>query len=188
MTVQTSVQVVGVKEALKEINRINPALRREITKRYKEIVKPAIREIAGAPPDEAPISGMQYPWQPRRSARRKQVIIQPWNKGEWGKSIIAQINTRRAYPRFMGNEVSAAFRIVVKHGWGLAADMGGRKGMPATSQGRQMIAALRGRYGDASRFIWPAWFQAFPEVENNMKRLVEDIMRQVNRRVMWVKL
>lgn len=187
MTVQTSVQVIGVKNALKEINKINPALRRDITRRYKQIVKPAIDEISRSVPSDAPLRGMEQPWTPRRASGRSQVTIQGWNKGEFGKSIVAKINTRRAMPRFMGNEVSAAFRIIVRYGWALAADMGGRRSSGNTPQGRAMITALRQKYGDASRFIWPSWFQAFPQVENEMRRLVEDIMRQVRQRVQWVK-
>jgi hypothetical protein len=187
MTVNTSIQVVGVKAALKEINKINPALRREITKEYKQIVKPAIDVIAGKIPSMAPLSGMAQPWSPSRPTKSgKRVEIQPWNKGEFGKSIVAKINTRKAYPKFMGNEVSAAFRIVTNYGWGLAADMGGRRSSGNTEQGRIMLAVLRSRFGDASRFMWPGWFQAFPMVEQNMRRLCERIMREVRQRIVWV--
>ena len=187
MTVQTSLQVVGVKNALKEINKINPALRRQITKDFKQIVKPAIDKMGQSVPSLAPVSGMSQPWSPRRRTKSaKQVTIQAWNKGEFGSSLKAKINTRKAYPRVLGNEVSAAFRITTDYGWALAADMAGRRGNGNTEQGRVLIAALRSRYGDASRFLWPSWFQAYPEVEDNMKRLVERIMREVRQRIVWV--
>jgi hypothetical protein len=187
MTVNTSIQVVGVKEALKEIHKVNPALRKEITREYRKIVQPAIDTIIGKIPTLAPLSGMEQPWSPKRRGKSgKQITIQPWNKGEFGKSIVAKINTRKAYPKFMGNEVSAAFRIVTNYGWGLAADMGGKRSQGSTEQGRIMLAVLRSRFGDASRFMWPGWFQAFPEVEQNMRKLCERIMREVHRRIVWV--
>ena len=58
MSVGIKVQVYGIKEALKEINKVNPKLRREFTKRYKEIVKPVLQEAKGAFPDSPPLSRM----------------------------------------------------------------------------------------------------------------------------------
>ena len=40
--VSAKIEVVGLKEALKTLNKIDKSLRREITKDYKKIVQPVI--------------------------------------------------------------------------------------------------------------------------------------------------
>jgi hypothetical protein len=38
MTVSTNIEIVGLKDALKNLNKLEPSLRRGITKEYKSIV------------------------------------------------------------------------------------------------------------------------------------------------------
>jgi hypothetical protein len=181
MTVNTSIQVVGVQAALKELNKISPALRRQVTKDFKQIVKPVIGDAQQNVPGSAPLSGMARSWSSRSGWQ-----IFPYNAGELRKSIVAKINTRKPRPTTMGNEVTAAFRIIFKAPAAMAVDMGGRRGGARTAQGAAMVSGLEKRFGQASRFLWPAFERKRGEVDREMLALVERVMAEVSRRLVTV--
>ena len=60
MTATMTIEVFGVKEALKELNDIDPDLRKQINAKAKDIVKPAVDAIKNKYPSEY-LSGMQRP-------------------------------------------------------------------------------------------------------------------------------
>jgi hypothetical protein len=57
----TSVEVFGVKAALKELSALDKDLRKEINAEAKTIAKPAVDGIKGAYPTQS-LSGMSKPW------------------------------------------------------------------------------------------------------------------------------
>jgi hypothetical protein len=46
-----------------------------------------------------------------------------------------------------------------------------------------MIRAIEGRYGKASRVLWPAYEMNRQEVERQTTELVEIVLREVNRKL-----
>jgi hypothetical protein len=181
MTVNTSIQVVGVQSALKELHKVNPGLRKEITRDFKNIVKPVIGEAQQRVPTFAPLSGMARSWSTRSGWQ-----IFPYNAGELRKSIVAKISTRRPRPSTLGNEVTAAFRIVFKSPAAMSVDMAGRRGGARTAQGAAMVSGLEKKFGQASRFLWPAFERKRGEVEGEMLKLIERVMREVNQKLQRV--
>ena len=162
MTFTNSIQIYGVKSALKELNKIDPKLRREYTKRYKKIVQPVINDSKNAFSSEAPLSGMVYPYK----------SLGPWMGNLVARGVVAKIDTRKAR-----SEVVGAFLIVQKTGWGSIFDMAGR-----TNNGSKFVQNLVGKgYGAASRAMWPAYRANQSEVDNAVIELVGDVMDDVNR-------
>ena len=178
MTVNSSIEVIGVQAALRELNKVNPALRRQITRDFKQIVKPVIGEAQQTVPGSAPLSGMAKSWTSRSGWQ-----IFPYNAGEVRKSIVAKINTRRPRPSTLGNEVTAAFRIVFKSPAAMSVDMAGRRGTLRSNRGAAMVAGLEKRFGQASRFLWPAFERKRGEVDREMLGLVDRVMREVGQRL-----
>lgn len=162
MTFTNSIQIYGVKSALKELNKIDPKLRREYTKRYKKIVEPVINDAKNAFPSEAPLSGMVYPYR----------SLGPWMGNLVARGVVAKIDTRKAR-----SEVVGAFLVVQKTGWGSIFDMAGR-----TNGGSKFVQNLVGKgYGGASRAMWPAYRKNQSEVDAAVIELVSDVMDDVNR-------
>ena len=94
MAVETNVQVYGIKEALKELNKIDKSLRREITKDYKQIVSSVITDAKQAVPNAAPLSGMNRRWKTKSGY---DIIPEGgWNGAQAQKFIVAKISTRRS--------------------------------------------------------------------------------------------
>jgi hypothetical protein len=166
-------QVYGVKEALKEINKINPKLRRQYTKRYKDMVKPILDDAKSRFPETAPLSGWSRPYK----------NLGGWDGGKVAKGVVAKINTRKARNRNIATgatyETVGVFIVQQKTGWGSLFDMAGKK----NSDG-QMVQNLLGKgYGTASRAMWPAYTANASKVEDNVRGLVKDVMADVQRNV-----
>jgi hypothetical protein len=190
--VDLEVGVVGLKDALKTLNKTAPALRREITKDYKKIVQPLIDAAQQAIPTIGPVSGMDRSGWKYASGYE---VLPPsgWNGTKAVKSLQAKISTRRV-KEFRGNlENVGTFRMVWKGFANTVFDMAGRKsagtvGNPSrvgshgkrvgTVGGPLLIAILRGRYGTASRTVWPSYERNKTVLDEEMQQLVNRVMRE----------
>jgi hypothetical protein len=123
---QATIKVYGVKAALKELNKINPSLRRQFTKRYKDIVKPVLKQAKIDFPKSPPLSGMGRP----------HTRLGGWDGGLVAKGVVAKIDTRKGRSDNVG-----AFFIVQKTGWGSIYDIAGRK-----NPGSQFVQNLGGQW------------------------------------------
>jgi predicted phage tail protein len=54
MTALTQIEVVGAKEAIKALRRIDPELRKQFNRDARAIVKPALDEIKKSYPEKLP--------------------------------------------------------------------------------------------------------------------------------------
>jgi len=211
MPVYASVEVVGLKEALKELNTFDKKLRRQITRDYKAIVKPIESDAkAGltALGDKPPLSGWGRSWNPAKTRKpfggtkvrdvwskvqaeekRQQAIatggVFPWDTDAAKRMVKAKINTRQ--PR----EFAGAVRNlqVFTLSWLGAAnemfEMAGRESSGKTPQGRQMIVALNTRFGQPGRVLWNAYDKNRDVVDKEMRALVERVMAAVNRKAIF---
>ena len=84
-SVTVDVTVLGIKDALKQINSIDPKLRRAITKEYKSIVAPIVKSAQDAYPELPPMSG----WS------RAYKSLGAWDAGKVKKGVQAKVNTRK---------------------------------------------------------------------------------------------
>jgi len=168
-SVTVDVTVLGIKDALKQINSIDPKLRRAITKEYKSIVAPIVKSAQDAYPELPPMSG----WS------RAYKSLGAWDAGRVKKGVQAKVNTRKARNRNLAKganyETIGTFIVYQKTGWGSIFDMAGRK----TSS--PMVEVLNARYGNASRSMWPAYEQNKEQVDREMQGLVKQVMDEVDR-------
>jgi hypothetical protein len=168
-SVTVDVTVLGIKDALKQINSIDPKLRRAITKEYKSIVAPIVKSAQDAYPELPPMSG----WS------RAYKSLGAWDAGKVKKGVQAKVNTRKARNRNLAKgadyETIGTFIVYQKTGWGSIFDMAGRK----TSS--PMVEVLNSRYGNASRSMWPAYEQNKEQVDREMAGLVKQVIDEVDR-------
>lgn len=204
-SIDTSIRVVGLKEALRDLNKLDKTARREVTRRFKEIVKPVIDDIQAKFPTNPPLSGFKRGWDPgkdrsasarlsRRDAyaavlakERNQAglnAILPWSYNS--KAVVANVSGKK--PRSavgrQGAYVSnlAVFRIVWKGPGARLFDTSG-SGDPKTKQGQIMAASLTRRFGPPSRLMWNTYDKRKDEVEDALRRIVNDVMEMTNRDV-----
>jgi hypothetical protein len=178
MTAFASVEVVGLKEALKELNEINPKLRRDVTKEFRKIVDPVIKTAKAKVPQEPPISGWGRKWT-TKSGRQ----LTPWVGSIGDDYIKAKVSGKK--PREWAGRVTnlAVFSVAWSGAINTLYDLAGRKSSGDTERGARMIRALEARHGKASRVLWPAYEMNREEVERQTAQIVEGVMGEVNRKM-----
>jgi hypothetical protein len=160
------IEVVGLKDALKTLNKVDKSLRREITKDYKQIVAGVISDANRLVPTQAPLSGMSRNWSTRSGFQ-----LLPWIPG-YKQKIAAKINTRNI-KEFGGNKTNVGtFVIQWKGATGTMFD---------TSMAGPLGRSLTARYGSRSRVMWKAYEQRQGDVMSEMERLVKRVMDEANR-------
>lgn len=174
--IHASLEVVGVKEALRELNNIDKKARRKVTQDFKRITNPVIKDAKSMLPMGAPISGWDRSWT-TKSGRQ----MLPWDSAIADDYIKAKVSGKkpREWAGYMSN--LATFVVSWSGAINTVYDIAGRKTRGATPSGRNMIAGLEAKKGKASRVLWPAYEANRDEVEKQMRLLIEDVMQQVNR-------
>ena len=174
------IEVQGIKETLKQLNKLAPDLRREITKDYKRITKPMVAAAREAAPNDPPLSGMFRKW--RRGG--------PWYGAQVDRKINVKIDTRKARKRNLDKgvqyETIGAFVFQQNDTWGAIFDMAGRgSASDGTKQkrvygGREfqydwnntLILNLNLNWGRASRYMYPTAETYDSILEHEMQGLV----------------
>ena len=171
MTASASVTIVGLKETLRQLQKVEPDLAKEIKKEYKTIVKVLIDDVKSTI-QPAPLSGFKRNW---TYEGRK---IGPWDQSAVIKSVVPRFSNRKR-----GNSL-AVFSVVMKSPFGAVADMAGRANDPNTAWGAVMIRALSSRFGKPSRGMWPAYERNAPKINKNLQVIVEKLTDAANRRLL----
>lgn len=94
--IDTKIEAYGLKETLKELNKVQPALRRQLTRDAQEVAKPFIEEINRHIVDKPPLSGMKYKWHYQGRKDRARILPARWSTIDNAK---VKINTRGARNR-----------------------------------------------------------------------------------------
>lgn len=178
MTLSGSMEVTGLKEALRELQQLNPQLRREITKEYKRITAPVIKTAKAKVPQAAPISGWNRKWTTKSGQQ-----MTPWVGSVGNKFIKAKVSGKK--PReFAGRMTNlAVFSVAWSGTVNTLFDLAGRRSGGDTEAGARMIRALEARFGKASRILWPAYEMNRAEVEKQTAELVKATLAATNRRL-----
>lgn len=193
MPVDISVGVVGLKESLKQLNKIAPTLRRQITKDYVQIMQPVVDTVQKIIPTIPPVTGMSKGW--KTASGLEMLPASGWNGNKAQKLLKPKINTRKV-KEFQGNvENVGTFGLVLKGYVNTVVDMAGRQSSGnrdvfsrvgshgrrvGTVGGPQLIAMLQSRYGGASRAVWAGYERSKTELDHEMQQLVERVINLVN--------
>ena len=160
MPVDSTVTIAGVKEAMRDLQKMEPELAKQIKKDFKDVVKPIVDD-ARSKIVQLPLSGFARKW--------KDGKIFPWSQPAVSKSIIARLSNRKR-----GNGL-AVFSVTMKSPAGTIFDMAGRGGA------NRLAAALDTLYGRPSRLMWPTYERHAAQVNENLQRLTERIVDETNR-------
>jgi len=170
MSVSVSTEVYGIKDAIKELKKIDPEYRKQLNKDAKAIAQPVTDAAKSAYPVQF-LSGMKYGW-----AQKGRVKF-PYDQGRAQKGVQVKVNTSR---KNQGTIV-----ITQKDPAAALIDMAGKKG-GSNARGVAMINNLQTKFGSPSRIMWPAYDAKAPQIEQNIADLVETIMEKVNRNIVAI--
>ena len=161
------IEVLGLKEALRELNTIDKKLRRQITRDFKKIVQPVLGKAESMLPNNAPLSGMSRSWIGKSGAD-----IMSWNDARVRRNIKAFTSGKKV------RDAPGGFR----------QNLGvfGIKWLGPQATALDMLANgvmadnLTDRFGPPSRIIYKAYESASDEVEQQVKELVNKVMELTN--------
>jgi hypothetical protein len=161
------IEVVGLKEALKELNTMDKKLRREITRDFKKIVQPVLGKAESMLPNGAPLSGMSRSWIGKSGAD-----IMSWNDARVRRNIKAFTSGKKVRDAPGGFKQNlGVFGIRWLGPQATTLDMLA-KGVMADN--------LTDRFGPPSRIIYKAYDSASDEVQQQVKDLVNKVMKLTN--------
>lgn len=174
MSATVSVDYYGLKEALRELQKVSPALRKEISKEMLGIVRETmIPAIQDSIPSTAPLSGMKH---------RKRT---GWLKSNQQKGVDAKIDTRKARRRNLQQgaqwESVGVVKVITKTAALAITDMAGRGPNQTRNQNPNMARPnfaddLSSKLGRGpSRFLW---FAGERHIDGTMRRLA-DVVNKV---------
>lgn len=181
-TVGVYVEVKGIKETLRELNKLAPDLRRQITREYKAITESMVADAKNETPQKPPLSGMGRKWHGTW-----------WQEPKVDKNITVKIDTRRARKRNLEKgiqyETLSAFVFHSRDKYGIIFDIVGRKGgedrnfQNRTYRGQTyryqwnntLIKNLNANWGRASRYMWPTAEKHQADMESKIGQLVLSI-------------
>ena len=158
MTVNTTISVVGVKETINALKKIDPQLQKDFRAQANEIAQPAIN-AAKDMYTQVPLSGMAYKW----SSRGRQLF--PFSVAKAKSGVKLRIDTRR----------NAVGVILIE------------QKDPATAIFETAGRANPNRLGDQlgfvgagrTRLIGPAVYKARRGIEAQMEKMILDTARTV---------
>ena len=99
------IEVVGLKDALKELNTLDKKLRRQVTKDFKEIMKPVIDDAVSRLPNGPPLSGMARSWKGNSGAE-----LMAWDDGKVSKNLKAFTSGKKIRDTGLGARRAAVGR------------------------------------------------------------------------------
>jgi hypothetical protein len=168
VAVSLNIEVVGLKDALAELNTIDKKLRRQVTKDFKQIMEPVLQESYSRMPIEPPLRGMKYSW-----------------KGQSGKEIMhwQSMMVRKNLKAFTSGKKIRDTGLGFKQNVGVfGIRWGGTQGtIFDMARNGELGRQLTRKYGEPSRIVYRVYEMKRYEVEDQVKELVANVMRQVGR-------
>lgn len=158
MTVNTRTEIVGAKDAIKALRKIDPELRKQFNRDAKAIVQPIIDDAKKAYPAQL-LSGMTRKW----TQRGNQKFPYDVRKAQRGLKFKAD-TSRRAGSVIRVTQMDPAASII---------EFAGKN---PNALGDRLDA-----WGRPGRFLWPAAERQLPKVTAEMEQAVLDAVRRVSK-------
>jgi hypothetical protein len=176
MTLETK----GFAETMRDLGRIQPAMKRQVIKDIRGIVKPVVDVINARIPAEAPLSGMNHDgrtgWKNVKKVAVKVDLRAPRSSPGSGTQGAKPISIVRIITK------GAPVAIVDMAGKG-----GGLKSRRESKYRRPKFASALNHVGSPSRFMWKDIEQSIGLIEHRLKKTVDDAVYAANKELMKVR-
>ena len=162
MSATTTIQVVGVKSTINQLNKLDKELANEFKAKATQIAKPAI-SAAQNMYTQIPLSGMSRDWKQKKDGRK----IKGFDVARAKAGVQMKFDTRR-------NAVGVIL-IIQKDQAAAIFETAGRANRNSLSDNLSPVQPGR------TRFIGPAVYRARRGIETQMKSVIADASRTVQR-------
>jgi hypothetical protein len=160
--VAVTVEIQGVKETLKALQRLDPAMRKEFNRNARTVAKPAM-DAAKSRYTTLPLSGFRRRW---TSGGRE---LSPKTIGRFRSGVTFRVDTtKKRESVFVIRQTNALAEIT---------DMAGRR-----NRGNQLDRSLTiAGWGSPSRVMWPAVESKARDIQAALAELVAAASETINR-------
>lgn len=162
MAVNAKTEVVGVRDTIRALNKIEPGLRREFTQQATRIAQPAIREVQNNYV-RVPLSGMERRWSDR--GRR----LFPFDINRARRGVRLKVDAAR--------NTIAVISIEQRDPGTAVFESAGRRTKNALGEA---LGPLRPNH---TRILGPSVFRRRTQITSEMERLIRGMMNRVQREV-----
>ena len=161
MATDLTIQVNGVKDAVKYLNKVEPGYRKAYVANMKEIAKPMTDAMKSNYDDARFPSGTKRNWSPAG----RQVF--PLSASKAVKGVGVRVNNKK---------VGAAFSVMQKNPAAAIFDIAGRANV------NPLGTAFSTKFGrSASRVIWPVFEARIFDLTTEVQKVVDGVMAEVNK-------
>jgi len=157
-----TVEVIGVKQMLRDLKQIDPEARKQFAKDAKQIASPIVVAAQGSYPAQA-LSGMKYRW----TQNGRQLL--PWDARKARRGITVKVDA--------GRKKDGVVTIIQKDPAAAIYDIAGR----GTSN--RFGDALTAFAGNPSRVMWPSAEAHITDVQAEMTKALEQVAKEIERRI-----
>lgn len=173
-----SIEVQGLQESLRVLNRLEPELKKEFAKNVQRIARPLKDTIDGRIPKQSPLSGWDHNgpkgWAPKKVSVRTDTRLPRRRLGSVATSTIQVI------------------KISTKGSSAAIADMAGKAGGGSSRrspkyQRPNFAPALTAALGEPSRFMWRDTDAAVEQITEQLKPLIRDVENAATRALMRIR-
>lgn len=154
--------MVGVKDTIKGLSKIDKSVRRQFTKDATRVVSPIIDEATTQYPDQA-LSGMARRW--KHNGRE----LFPYDRSRAIRGLKVKVDTSR--------RSASVIKLVQNNPAAVIFETAGK------ASGNRLGDSLTKKFRPASRLLWPIAERRLPDVQNEMETLVLEAMRQVQQEI-----
>ena len=162
-----SVEMSGVKSAIKELRKIDPELRKQFNKDAKEVVRPVIEAAKRNYPAKF-LSGMSRTW--TEGARP----LFPYSQSKAKSGVRLKVDTRGKAVSIIAVSQNNPAAVII--------DMAGKQG-GRSRRGEVFIENLTEKAGKSSRVMWPAFEDNETQVQIAMVNLINFVMIKVSEKI-----
>ena len=161
MGTTASIQVDGVKEAVKYLNKVEPGYRKAYVANMKQVAQPMTDAMKASYDNSRFPSGTKRNWAPEG----RQVF--PLTAANAVKGVSLRVNNKKQ---------GAAFSVMQKNPAASIFDIAGR------SNTNPLGSAFDTKFGrSASRVIWPVFEAKISDISANIQKVVDDVIAEVNK-------
>jgi hypothetical protein len=161
MTTNLTIQVNGVKEAVKYLNQVEPGYRKAYVTNMREISKPMTDAMKSNYDNNRFPSGTKRNWSPGG----RQVF--PLTAANAVRGVSVRVNNKKK---------GAAFSVMQKNPAAAIFDIAGR------ANTNPLGTAFSAKFGrSASRVIWPVFEAKIADLTTEVQKVVDGVMAEVNK-------
>ena len=161
MAASLTIEVDGVKEAVKYLNKVEPGFRKAYVANMKQVAQPMTEAMKSQYDDNRFPSGTKRNWAPDG----RQVF--PLSASNAVRGVSLRVNNKK---------VGAAFSVMQKNPAAAIFDIAGR------SNTNPLGTAFSTKFGrSASRVIWPVFETKIVAISAEIQKVVDDVMAEVNK-------